>query len=87
MKVKTLTITLYQKDDGTEKGSISDEQIQNDINTRIENAGIAPENLIDIKMNTQFFDTALIANEDDKWAWEESKSMVIWNVLVVYKGE
>ena len=87
MKIKTLAITLYQKDDGTEKGSISDEQIQNAINTRIENAGIAPENLIDIKMNTQFFDTALIANEDDKWAWEESKSMVIWNVLVVYKGE
>ena len=81
MKIKTLAITLYQKDNGGEI-HITDEDIQNDINKRIEDAGITPENLIDVKMNSCFFDTS---TSNDMWLPEGT--MIIWNILVIYKGE
>lgn len=80
MKIKTLAITLYQKDTGENR--VKDEQIQNDINRRIEEAGITSENLIDVKMSSQFFDTSL-SND----VWEPEGTMIIWSILVVYKGE
>lgn len=81
MKIKTIAISLYQHDNGM-SNSITDEDIQNEINKRLEEAGVTTENIIDIKMNTQFYD------------WSQSNdsltsisTMVVWNILIAYKGE
>lgn len=81
MKIKTIAISLYQHDNGM-SNSITDEDIQNEINKRLEEAGVTTENIIDIKMNTQFYD------------WSQSNdsltpisTMVVWNILITYKGE
>lgn len=85
MKVKTMAITLYQRDNGSDD-CITDEDIQDGINERLENIGLGPENLIDVKMSTQFFDTGMVA-EDSRWAWSSDMCMIIWNILVIYKTE
>ena len=81
MKVKTVAISLYQKDNGG-PNPVTDEDIQNEIDKRLEEAGITTENIIDIKINTQFYDWS--QSED---VWSPEGTMIIWNILVIYKGE